>query len=46
MAKLNSAIDTHGKEFRANAAAMRALVKELDSRRAEASLGGPDRSLY
>ena len=44
MAKLNSAIDTQGKEFRANAAAMRALVKELDSRRAEAALGGPQRS--
>ena len=44
MAKLNSAIDTQGKEFRANAAAMRALVKELDSRRAEAALGGPERS--
>jgi len=44
VAKLNSAIDTHGKEFRANAAAMRALVKELDSRRAEAALGGPERS--
>jgi len=44
VAKLNSAIDTHGKEFRANAAAMRALVKELDSRRAEAALGGNERS--
>ena len=44
MAKLNSAIDTQGKEFRANAAAMRALVKELDSRRAEAALGGNERS--
>src|SRR5689334_10329129 len=44
VAKLNSAIDTQGKEFRANAAAMRALVKELDSRRAEAALGGNARS--
>jgi 3-methylcrotonyl-CoA carboxylase beta subunit len=44
VAKLNSAIDTQGKEFRANAAAMRALVKELDSRRAEAALGGNERS--
>src|SRR6187399_629719 len=44
VAKLNSAIDTQGQEFRQNAAAMRALVKELDSRRAEAALGGPERS--
>ena len=44
MAKLNSAIDTQGPEFRQNAAAMRALVKELDGRRAEAALGGPQRS--
>src|ERR1043166_7395787 len=44
VAKLNSAIDTQGKEFRANAAAMRALVKELDARRAEAAFGGPERS--
>src|ERR1044072_3263686 len=44
VAKLNSAIDTQGTEFRANAAAMRALVKELDSRRAEAALGGNERS--
>ena len=29
MAKLASAVDTQGKEFRANAAAMRALVQEL-----------------
>jgi 3-methylcrotonyl-CoA carboxylase beta subunit len=42
--KLASAVDTQGKEFRANAAAMRALVKELEDRRAEASLGGPARS--
>src|ERR1044072_3282891 len=44
VAKLNSAIDTQGSEFRANAAAMRALVKELDARRAEAALGGAQRS--
>jgi 3-methylcrotonyl-CoA carboxylase beta subunit len=42
--KLASAVDTQGKEFRANVAAMRALVKELEDRRAEASLGGPARS--
>ena len=41
VAKLASAVDTQGKEFRANAAAMRALVKELEDRRAEAALGGP-----
>jgi 3-methylcrotonyl-CoA carboxylase beta subunit len=44
VAKLSSAIDTQGKEFRANAAAMRALTGELERRRAEASLGGPQRS--
>ena len=42
--KLASAIDTQAKEFRANAAAMRALVQQLDERRAEAALGGPARS--
>src|SRR4051794_12260373 len=42
--KLNSAIDTEGKEFRANAAAMRALVAELGSRRSAAARGGPQRS--
>ena len=44
VAKLASAIDTQGKEFRANAAAMRALVKNWTTRRAEAALGGPQRS--
>src|ERR1043166_7780643 len=43
VAKLASMIDTQGKEFRANAAAMRALVTELAERRAEAALGGPQR---
>ena len=42
--KLASAIDTQSKEFRANAAAMRALVQQLDERRAQAALGGPARS--
>ena len=42
--KLASAIDTQSKEFRANASAMRALVQQLDERRAEAALGGPARS--
>src|SRR5947209_6600654 len=44
VAKLASVVDTQSKEFRANAAAMRALVKELEDRRAEAALGGPARS--
>ncbi|HZT49070.1 MAG TPA: carboxyl transferase domain-containing protein [Hyphomicrobiaceae bacterium] len=44
MAKLASTIDTQGKEFRQNAGAMRALVRELEARRAEAALGGPARS--
>jgi 3-methylcrotonyl-CoA carboxylase beta subunit len=44
VAKISSAIDTQGKEFRANAAAMRALVHELETRRAEAAPGGSARS--
>src|SRR4029077_18791271 len=44
VAKLASVVDTQGKEFRANAAAMRALVSDLEAKRAEASLGGPERS--
>ena len=44
MAKLASTIDTQGKEFRANAAQMRTLVQELVQKRAEAALGGPQRS--
>ena len=42
--KLASAIDTQGQEFRANASAMRALVQQLEERRGEAALGGPQRS--
>src|SRR5256885_475134 len=42
--KLASLVDTQSKEFRANASAMRALVKQLEERRAEAALGGPQRS--
>src|SRR6476619_1328991 len=42
--KLASAVDTQGQEFRANASAMRALVKQLEERRAQAALGGPQRS--
>src|SRR3989440_139212 len=44
VAKLASVVDTQSKEFRANAAAMRALVKDLEDKRAEAALGGPQRS--
>src|SRR2546421_1646785 len=44
VAKLASVVDTQSKEFRANAAAMRALVQQLEERRAEAALGGPARS--
>ncbi|MGB9369583.1 MAG: carboxyl transferase domain-containing protein [Xanthobacteraceae bacterium] len=42
--KLASAVDTQGQEFRANANAMRALVQQLEQRRAESALGGPQRS--
>ncbi len=41
---LASSIDTNGSEFRANAARMRALVDELEARRAEAAQGGPARA--
>jgi 3-methylcrotonyl-CoA carboxylase beta subunit len=44
VAKLASTVDTQSKEFRANAAAMRALTTELAEKRAEASLGGPARA--
>src|ERR1051325_6481029 len=44
VAKLASVIDTQGKEFRANAAAMRALVTQLAEKRAQAALGGPQRA--
>ena len=44
MATLASTVDTQSQEFRANAAAMRALTAELERRRAEAALGGPERS--
>src|SRR3954464_347774 len=42
--KLASVVDTQSKEFRANAAAMRALVKDLEEKRAEAAGGGPARA--
>src|SRR5256885_13631189 len=44
VAKLASVIDTQSQEFRANAAAMRALTRQLAEKRAEAALGGPQRS--
>jgi 3-methylcrotonyl-CoA carboxylase beta subunit len=40
---ITSTVDSGSAEFRANAAAMRALVEELQQRRAEAALGGPPR---
>jgi 3-methylcrotonyl-CoA carboxylase beta subunit len=44
VAKIASGVDTQSKEFRANASAMRRLVQDLEARRAEAALGGPQRS--
>jgi 3-methylcrotonyl-CoA carboxylase beta subunit len=44
MPQLASNIDKHSDEFRANAAAMRALVEDLQKRREEAARGGPERS--
>jgi 3-methylcrotonyl-CoA carboxylase beta subunit len=41
---IDSKADTASKEFRANQAAMRALVAELESRRAQAAEGGPPRA--
>jgi 3-methylcrotonyl-CoA carboxylase beta subunit len=44
VAKIASVVDTGAEHFRANAAQMRALVAELEHRRAEAALGGPARA--
>jgi 3-methylcrotonyl-CoA carboxylase beta subunit len=44
MAILDSPADTTSLEFRTNAAQMRALVEDLNRRRAEAALGGPARA--
>jgi 3-methylcrotonyl-CoA carboxylase beta subunit len=41
LAILASSIDTNAAEFRANAQRMRALVDELQARRAQAAAGGP-----
>jgi 3-methylcrotonyl-CoA carboxylase beta subunit len=44
LAILSSAIDTGSAEFRANAENMGALTAELQARRAQAALGGSDKS--
>jgi 3-methylcrotonyl-CoA carboxylase beta subunit len=44
MPQLASNVDKHSDEFRANAAAMRALVEDLQKRREEAACGGPERA--
>ena len=44
MTAIASTIDTASREFRANAAAMRALVAELEENRAKAAEGGPPRA--
>ncbi|HVR55729.1 MAG TPA: carboxyl transferase domain-containing protein, partial [Pseudolabrys sp.] len=44
MAILSSSIDKNAADFRVNAERMRALVSELQARRAEAALGGSERS--
>jgi 3-methylcrotonyl-CoA carboxylase beta subunit len=43
MPKLTTSIDTSSDEFRANRAAMRALVEDLAQKRLAATVGGPDR---
>ena len=44
MSAIASKIDCKSREFRANQAAMRALIAELESRRATAAEGGPPRA--
>src|SRR6202046_5399743 len=44
MTAIPTSVDTASKEFRANQAAMRALVAELEIRRAAAAEGGPPRA--
>ena len=44
MTAIGTAIDTTSAEFRANQAAMKALVAELERKRAEAAEGGPPRA--
>ena len=43
MPKIRSSISTGSDEFKANAAAMRALVADLAAKRAEAAAGGPEK---
>ena len=43
MPKIISSVSTSSDEFKANAAAMRALVADLAAKRAEAATGGPER---
>src|SRR5882724_6540517 len=43
MPKINSSISTSSDEFKANAAAVRALVANLAAKRAEAAAGGPEK---
>jgi 3-methylcrotonyl-CoA carboxylase beta subunit len=44
MALLACPVDTASADFRDNAVRMRALVEELERRRAEAAIGGPARA--
>src|SRR5712691_5580517 len=44
LAILASSIDKNAAEFRANAEKLRALAAQLQARRAEAALGGPDKA--
>ena len=43
MPKIKTSISTSSDEYKANAAAMRALVDDLAAKRAEAAAGGPDK---
>ncbi len=43
MPKIRSSVSVSSDEFKANAAAMRALVADLAAKRAEAATGGPDK---
>jgi hypothetical protein len=42
MPTLKSEINTQSDEFRANRSAMQALVADLQAKRAEAAIGGPE----
>src|SRR6187200_2321631 len=43
MPKINTSISATSDEFKANSAAMRGLVADLEAKRAEATAGGPER---